>query len=110
MGSSARDCCVAQTALQSMRKGRQDTELGNRTASDDLLIVSKSVFLKIALYSVGQLPGNGQEVNAFASANRSHVSFPRSYREADSPREGPSPLEPKDKHHLTSSPQRGHRA
>src|SRR5215475_6656490 len=48
--------------------------------------------------------------DAYCATTRPQVSFSRPYREADSPRKGPSPLEPKDKHHLTSSPQRGHRA
>jgi hypothetical protein len=55
--------------LQSRRKGWQDTELGIGTASDDLLILSKTVFLEVALYSVGQLPADGQEVKTFAPAN-----------------------------------------
>jgi tetratricopeptide (TPR) repeat protein len=38
------------------------------------------------------------------------ISFPRPDREANGPREGPSPLEPRDKYHLTSSLKRGHRA
>jgi ECF sigma factor len=49
-----------------MRKGRQDTELGIGNASDDLLIVSKTVFLELSLCNVGQLPADGQEVKTFA--------------------------------------------
>jgi len=35
------------------------------TASDDLLIVSKTVFLEVDLCSVGQLTAVGQEVKTF---------------------------------------------
>src|SRR5262245_47229669 len=46
----------------------------------------------------------------YCIATKSPISSSWPSREADSPREGLSPLEPKTQHHLTSSPRRGHRA